>query len=898
MHRYTGCPWAAPSRVQQMRSNIIWTAVALAIGVLALGWPSRLAESIHAQEIEPVEIFIRVIDADTGKPLANTECRLHQVYFYDSSISYGHRYKSKKESIARKTDASGILRFTGAVFDDTWDAAEGEKAGNVEVVFVEGEYDYERGVHRYKLPVPEGWWPVTDCGTAADALTKAFESRETVDVTVRRNADLEVAMLDSDGRRIEDANIALTLLGDRWEESEWASTYCDIYDFTWERFWARESQERLETGRALRVNAAFEGKELQSPEWGNAELQNTWRDIPSAKFAIVGTHLTLGVAVAVEELRPGQNYVEIRIPTEPTADLNVRVEWHGEAPGQGAAPLIQLRKSSPLGPAESITREWDLSAKPEGIWEGTITGLEPGWWCLTAIGGNRRSEGASVAFVAEADGEQDIRLCVGPSAVGTWRPDVRLDGRALRATNIILLGGGEHELKTHLVKCDPDQDNPPELQLPAGTWTAWVDGFRRHEFTLKPGETRTDTFDRETVEVKFTISEELHAVAADKKGRAKLTLAPIGEDMWKSATRDALLEATEKQDKDFQYLRPDKSRNWLLPEGVYRWWLSVGDSAVWGNLTVNRGDGIEFDFTLDGMPGLKPVRIEFDGFESDELPYFEVLTESDAHVVDVGNCNFLNDRGPDIVYPVESPWFDAAGYIELPGTTTKIAFAPPGVALVAVRGQSVVTTSCPGSATIGQGEEEIALRTELTFSGLEDNARYDVEIIYPDGTTVGANGLNKKTVPQGQVRLIVQRTDYELVPEDSSMWAEIELNIEGTPVDVRLDALEYQKYAVVDLWFRGRNDSLLRDPWWEPCAEDRLPYMVALDDVILGQPRKLLLIAASDSSTSDGLEFGYRNRLLRPGRYRLVPWLGAPESACREIVLKPGRNKRIVVEGQ
>jgi hypothetical protein len=112
-----------------------------------------------------------------------------------------------------------------------------------------------------------------------------------------------------------------------------------------------------------------------------------------------------------------------------------------------------------------------------------------------------------------------------------------------------------------------------------------------------------------------------------------------------------------------------------------------------------------------------------------------------------------------------------------------------------------------------------------------------------------------------------------------------------------LNSLAYEPYARVTLVFSGRGSpDRSFDAWWYGESKPA-PLLLALDQSFGGAPRYVGL-GEPDRVLPDGrLEFTYDNRMLPPGRYKVIPWHGAAEKYCKTFTLASGSNSTITVEG-
>jgi hypothetical protein len=223
------------------------------------------------------------------------------------------------------------------------------------------------------------------------------------------------------------------------------------------------------------------------------------------------------------------------------------------------------------------------------------------------------------------------------------------------------------------------------------------------------------------------------------------------------------------------------------------------------------------------------------------------------------------------------------------------AYAPRGAAQIAVYGsttQLMVRATFPGRVVLSPAQFELYRECALLLDSGDSEDAWHIAAFHDNGTAGQYTGGGTVDMTPGWVTLLVTRRG-----DDSCSFARVRVNLTPEPQTLDLLTLSYEAYAKVTLVFSGRGspDSPF-DAWWFH-DEQPAPLLQALDQSFGGSPRYVSL-GEPDRVLPDGrLEFTYDNRMLPPGRYKVIPWHGAVEKYCKTFTLAPGSVSTVVVEG-
>jgi hypothetical protein len=335
-----------------------------------------------------------------------------------------------------------------------------------------------------------------------------------------------------------------------------------------------------------------------------------------------------------------------------------------------------------------------------------------------------------------------------------------------------------------------------------------------------------------------------------------------------------------------------------LPAGTHRWVIHGDGSSMSGEFRVGADGSRECRIDFDGAGELSVMSFEFEGFSTEERRFIDISAES----LDRQWCNrmysraWLDDRR--VVYEIEPVWevHVEAGMPE--GSERGVIFAPPGKYEVRIGFNGLeteVVMECPGKVVVRRADilEPQALGE---VSVLDDDERffYRLQLDHADGRSFAHQIGKSFLLHQGKWRAFVLRSDYESEGADAYRWAETTFTLTDEPLEFDPRKLEWHPMAQVNFEFRGGDDKGgAQSAWWSPFHEYRGPYLRALGHD--GEAPYIPLGAPSDIRIRGGMKLLFPDRLLAPGRYRVVPWYGAPDSECVEIKVTAGAALQTIV---
>lgn len=864
------------------------------------------------------KVWLRIIDADTNRPLAKKSVSLLPVGY---AATNEWRYLTEEPRPApRFTDADGLLALSVST----------ETAEECDVLFDVPNNE----ISFLLLPVPRGWYPCEDVYELTQRLFDLSDEPTTEPLTlwVRRNASVTVVARDRWGVPIHDAKLKVDLLIDDSAPGMWIETFCTPDYAEWFEDWQTDTNElraELQTAQMrCTVNGAFMPDDDYDAEyWQDNEFTTTsnsgvaeYLDVPCISVGAVAWHPLYGTATATLKLESGRNSLDVFFTEPPCAELRVRVNSLPASDDPEDEVGIGLKRSGPYGVSEFLQEAsvwagqyWELPAGGS-TWEAVFTGVPPGWWHVGLNGIHDTEAGANVELVSGES--KTIQLYIGDNAQAYWTPVIRSGGEQLAEASFFLLGGMESERDEWTVVRGEEGFESEAIGLAPGVWTVWVPTLPPFTFTLKPGEKRRDIFDLKTLSVSFTLELDLALYLGNPKEGAQLNLYPVGAFEDAREHLYAMDAQLREADPDYDILKAGVPSIWSVPVGDYEWTLSGEDRDLSGRISFTATGPTSVVFGTDSLPGYAVLVVDLVGFDADNPPDLWIDNSSTGDFA-VMQPDEEYARGPMVVFPdlleLNSDETVQVERVQV-SAERQLFFAPPGTMILEVSGdglsgQRVVTF--PGKLTLRPNQfgltkvQFVTTReaAEQEANGEEPAGDSNVEEIEYAIETYSEGGVYERVydeeweAPPGKVKLRVQRSIYFMDGSVSVGIAEFQIELKAKPLMVELARQQYVALASLDLVFKGRGSpEQATDAWWFSKEGPSAPRLYELNG-ITGTPRHVELDRLSQYMPQGRLEFSCRGLALPPGRYRLVPWPGASAKYVQEFTLKSGAHTTITTQG-
>ncbi|MCC6575528.1 MAG: hypothetical protein IT462_17250 [Planctomycetes bacterium] len=541
-------------------------------------------------------------------------------------------------------------------------------------------------------------------------------------------------------------------------------------------------------------------------------------------------------------------------------------------------------------------------------------------------------------YVELHDGQTaQLDFYTGQGALAQFRAQARFGDQLLEEFPVLVRREGE----LHVDEITFSSSDREGVMLAPGEYIM-VSGFLPpRRVLLRAGENRVEEFELPSRHVSFSISDELRELLLlgvetvterpdpgdpstwfERKPYIKLMLSLPEENTVTRYVADTP-EFALMADGHLGALGdgaeiPAEGAAFDLMAGVYDWRLLAAEQEIGGSIDLRGSGDKAVRFGLDSLPGLAVGKVMFSGLteeEFDEAEYFiEEAELRGRQVLGVDSEDTPGAFGPGgQSYEVKS------------GNKTVYVFGPPGAYTVVLDAPRMAHRCfmVPGSLDIGpeliseQGSIRLIADSDgKWFVGPEPKRgawTADACCINAGGDAVqldavyGPDPAEYTTLPQGEYLLLIRRERcwdhpalggliidmHEAEPEVATVRVRVGVH----PIDITVNQLDFQPVGTLVIKAtRACPAPTLRDFWWAMPDGGRMK-VEALDfktaDAPLAAYPQLVPI------TTKPVPYALTEELLLPpGRYKITPWPGAPESACRTIDLKPGKREEVVFEGR
>ncbi|MCA8910697.1 MAG: hypothetical protein KDB82_03245 [Planctomycetes bacterium] len=878
--------------------------------------PAPLVEN----DPEKGRVWVRLLDARSNQPLANTRCRLEAISNNASCFGDWYGRVDGTPAKSRSTDGNGLLSLSVQVMDD-----DSDEEPNAEVIF-----HADGWVSNCSIPIPPGWQPTFGMCAYIDGMVELLSAKATtpLDLPVAPAANLHVVVRDRWGVPLPDAELRFALVYKEGGVSDLLALRDDDLEQVDEDGMAYWIDEYRSMAGNTGVSASFNGKPVaevnyapgidDGPVFVSGDQREpvvrngaaTLRGLPCMRVIAAGWHSLYGFGTADLQMVPGSNELNVYLRGAPPGNLKVRVEWHGDGPDEDDELRLVMRNTGPYGECDLLAEsedgheyEWDIEPAGSGVWQGVINNVPPGYWWLEASA--RYTTGTAQVRV-DAGATSDVVVYIGDDAYAEWTPVIRCNGVPLESASLRLLGGDEERTREYNLYRDTENDKPETVELRAGEYTIWIPTLPVTRISLKPGEQRTDVFDLLTTSVAFSIDSALAALLTPEDKWATLNLLPTGA--WDGVEQHlyAMDKKMRERDGEYDVLKPGVTRVWDVPIGSYVWELIGLHERLSGWIEFSSTGPAGVRFSLDNAPGLELLQVERRGFmdgdwanlsfDDDPLTERAMLASADSY---------------DDEYDSVSEYVMNGDYVQqLRGANSiSYVFAPRGTMRMEVSsdvGYGSFRVSFPGRITI-QPSQLIGPRTAVIRLVQEDEDAdadeddYEEPEFYYYGLVYFEDGSYDEFAPEdevewpvGTVTLMASRYKEGADRMHRRAFARVEYQVKPGKHTIDLRTFEYQFYGELDIEIVGHSGSDTHfDSWWLDDGKGPHPVLLALDQCVQGEPRYVSLGEPGRVMPDGKLGLSYRNRLLPPGRYKVIPWAGAPEKYCPTVEVKPGEHARV-----
>ncbi|MBE7491766.1 MAG: hypothetical protein HS108_08470 [Planctomycetes bacterium] len=935
-------------------------AVQLTIPALTLGDPGLTATVTN--DPHKGEVWLRILDDVSGRPLAHTECELWGAYVWDPEVRPGASFNFEGDVLdsnldltsprrvvplrVQTTDAQGLLRLTAtpatleARFFDN-ETKKGLQPEGTRKQVSGFDVDFPPDEVGFLFPVPRHCEPVTD---PLDLATQILDLRRQpsvhpLDVRVRRAPILSGRVFDQTGAPLSGVNVFAFPLEVSPRLGTWMlfqdAFYQDMRHFmclpgqTLEWFLAEHMRGlRNPTRHCLYASTApphHPGGTSRQHEHsvrgcvqGVTGPDGCWAiSLPCRGKWLVGCYRHDTTYSELTRTVESDTELEFRLSVEPFGAIEVLVHYDSQEADEPLEMDLAVTRVGPTGVllplSDNVDRLFCAKASPTAPARLHILRVPAGLWNLAVSAAVSGFEDWHDSRLTQVEAGRTTRVEFRPAHVanGTLRPFVYMDGRLVATASFYSRHETSAAFRQHLVTGTNEQ--PPECKLPAGIHQLYFQGMEPVQCTIHPNATTTLRVDLPVAIVEFSINTELFQLLCCDSADTWVWLNLNAVDEWRDALHlTAIGGLMDADNEEHDRLQPGRLQTWRLPPGNYLWELCTSsETTLTGVLSVRAGRSA-VQFALHNLPGLGAVRVDLAGFTDENQPDISVdeLLVPDCLWRD---WEHSGRSEPSIFYPTLGPgpdWYYEVNVFRSDRNTIWLVTGYGRSLSVTCTWSEAETdhqvtygTAVPGKLQFARrdstGEGNLVLTTPEN-----DFASYDLLALSGNHT---ARKLRKDSnqLPQGTWHVVVRRSTW--LPDEGRTLVEhaaVDIHL-GEELELDLGRLRYHASGrlVVHLTGRGRTTPG-RDPWWESdkSLEFADPVIEHLDFGPsrsnpargLGQPSHIVFGTPGNPKT---MILAYDPLQLAPGRYRLLPWFGAPANLGREFTIQPGQTVTITLTG-
>lgn len=869
------------------------------------------------------KVWFRLLDADTNRPIANTPAIFASFHTYDDRTWWQASNSFGKD----KTDGDGL--FAGTFRDYSRQPRAEAKPGepplpdDADLQVPEGE------LQQCPYPLAQNYEPKTP-PTELEPLLLAFAQgkyAEIIDVRLRRMRKVTGTVVNSLGQPVSGAGVfAIPQRGydnDAFLQ-EWSYYYMDIPpdDDAWERPGTRTAriiqrhfEDERPTIRAIEGAMIEPRGEDSRPDRFRYTAVSKWAtfwtatsdakgrfeiaELPRGEWVIGAWHPAHGFTTQLVTLNQSDGEVTFALPNDNTATVDLTVEWVG-APHEETLNL-QVDAAGPFGDArDGVHAKFTATLKSSGPWQFRIEGLHEGMWRVAGAGRE--------ACVSLRGGEcKSLTFRTGPIAFGKWVPTVKLGGADLELPDFEFTRLGEYAGPIFDSEGLVTQDGDPYFRFVEGDYEARIAGSPPIRFQIKGGATTETTINIELATISFSVATELASALRNADEDLTLTLEPAestepydGENepgfiTMANAAIEQMDEALNSEGPAYNELAPGRTSTWRIPRGVYIWKLMGRRDSVQGIVDARTQSRV--DFSLSNLPGMAVFTWHLG--ENQTRDICDAAVETD--------CRQLLDDVSDNAPTEVASWTLAYArqYLWSRDDRRMYLIAPPGRHVVGFACDDTVlrrVVEFPGAVQLSSYEFSTRDPRKVTLEhGSETDDYVDVLALNEDGgyefRIIKGSGAVELFLYDGHWKLFIERRGFGGHEDERRReWGTMQVVITGEDRTVDIRGASYAAFGTLVIELSGKAPvEGQRDPWWQyvTCVGIQALDIESSGIVATGEIHAFNMGRPSLKPMLIG-----RSAATPPGRYKIIPWPGAPDSACKIVTVEPGKECVVRFEGR
>ncbi len=871
------------------------------------------------------KVWFRLLDAETNRPIANTPAIFASFGIYEENRLWWHAFNSFGDN---KTDANGL--FAGTFRDFTRDPRKQPKKGEPPTPERESDLSSDHdGLDSRVYPLAQNYEPGTPPADLEPLLLAFAQGKysEVIDVRLRKMRKVTGTVLDSLGQPFPGAGVfAIPQRGYENDAflQDWSYYYMDIppNDEAWERPGTRTAkiiqryfEDQRPTFTAVKGATIEPRRSHTRPDrfqyTGVSKWATFWTatsdaqgrfeiaELPRGEWALGAWHAAHGFSTQLTTLIECDGEATIALPNDNTASVDLTVEWVGAPPEETLT--IQVDAAGPYGDARyGVNAKATATPSGTGPWQFRIEGLREGIWRVAAAG--------RVACVSLRSGERkSLTFRSGPIVYGKWEPTVKLGGADLELPDFEFTRLGEYAGPIYDSEGLVTQDSNPYFRFVEGEYEARIAGSPPIRFQVKGGATTETAIDIEPASISFSVATELASALRNADEDLTLTLEPAestepydGENdpgfiTIANAAIEQMDEALNSKGPAYNELAPGRISVWRIPRGVYHWQLKGNRDSVEGIVDLRSQSRV--DFSLLNLPGMAVLTWHLGEGQTREI--------CDAAVEN--SCRGVLDDVSDIDPTKVASWTLAyvGQYLWSRDDRRMYLIAPPGRHVVGFACDDTVVRRVfefPGTVQLSSTEFSTrdSRKVRLEYGSETDNYVHVLALCVDGGyefQIIKDPGSVELFLYDGHWTLFIERRGiWGREDQRRREWGTIQIVITGEDRTIDIRGASYAALGTLVIELSGKAPvEGQRDPWWQ---NGTCVGIQALDIGTSGIVASGEIYAFNMGRPCLKPNLTGRSAEIPPGRYKIIPWPGAPDSACKIVTVEPGKECVVRFEGR
>lgn len=894
-------------------------------------------------------ITFRLTDVETGLPVASTPCQMAWIHFDAEGPRYWcSSYQQWPQHFGWESSPEGLVVGTYRDFlrkplrtTRQIDQTEEDRP----------DVGYGGTLVDTHVPVPRGYEPAWDYRDVQRQLLSfaRLESRKLIELPVRKIGNIHGSVVDASGNPVPFAETFTIPAGCDGNEA-WLRGISYFYEG--EKPYYEDTPEAAARSHAEIIERVFEDDRIVAAacdqdvrvisRWPDekpnefrytavSNFRDRWfgdgdtagrfklEELPRGKWLIGAYHREYGFATQLVEIRGGTQKVVVTLPDDRTARIKLSIEWAGQLPpaddDQTRRIGIALAPSDPYGHPRFLIARLNLAVTGNGPWNLELLAVRPGRWNLAVfpLAMADFSPPIQCALTINPGEKRAVGVTTGPGAYGQVDLRVLVASRAIACdVQVESTSAGSPFRVVH--KADSaSEDEVRLLTLPSGHYQARIGLQAPIPFVVQADSVQLVEVNATLQEVTFKLDRELQS-ALDSSDSVWLELSVSGADLVSSPgfvppglSESAMASlqiagANKSEQAAIVDISSETALKLNLPAGPYFWRLGGHKGYIGGRLVV--ADNNKFAFSTSAVPGMNGCVLDCTGLVWPELDDYFWLPDDENIKTPAWSVVGLDTSAPASAVTVQSvaDYKNKRLLVFSNRASLKLRFE---FAVNDMNEEWTTTLTFPGHGRLLRSDFKPPQRTLVSLATTSPGVPIALSAFDEGGLRFDRSLNNDQTpmLPPGNYTLLLYR------PSRGINWsgydghwdfARLTVTVAESTISIDMDKVLFQRCGSIKVVMAGQcPGATWIDPWWqftnpgvakfEVAALDFGPANIAHSYVGTVEFRN---VALPKPELSD---FGQH---VPPGRYKVIPWSGAPDSACKIVTVEPGKECVVRFEGR